>query len=92
MAIGVIWRPPIDQQTYDAIKEKVIDAAYGGGLRYHAAGQSGGGWCIIEVWDSDEGLDTFMRDTLNPAVEEVSKGQAPPMERPETFEVYFQGP
>jgi hypothetical protein len=26
MAIGVIWYPPVDQQTYDAVKEKALQA------------------------------------------------------------------
>jgi hypothetical protein len=92
MAIGAIWRPPIDRQTYDAVREKVTEAAISRGLRHHAAGESSSGWCIIEVWDSQEGLESFIRETLNPVVQEVSQGQAPPMERPETFEVYFEGP
>jgi hypothetical protein len=33
-----------------------------------------------------------MRESLNPAVQEVSGGQAPALERPTTFEVYFEGP
>ena len=31
-----------------------------------------------------------MRETLDPAVQEVGGGQAPPMEEPEVFEVYFE--
>jgi hypothetical protein len=92
MAIGVIWSPPIDKQTYDAIRERVMQAAVDAGGRFHAAGESPGGWRIIEVWESEEGLDRFIRDSLNPAVQEVSGGRAPEMERPEVFEVYFQGP
>jgi hypothetical protein len=45
---------------------------------------------IIEIWDSEEGLDRFIRDTLDPVVQEVSGGRAPRMERPEVFEVYFE--
>jgi len=40
----------------------------------------------------EEGLDAFIRDTLDPVVQEVSGGRAPRMERPTTFEVYFEGP
>jgi hypothetical protein len=90
MAIGVIWKPPIDAATYDAIKERVMQAAIDRGSRFHAAGESPSGWRIIEIWDSREGLEAFMRDSLDPAVQEVSGGQAPPMEEPEVFEVYFE--
>jgi hypothetical protein len=92
MAIGVIWSPPIDKQTYEAIKERVWQAGMDAGARFHAAGESPAGWRIIEVWESEEGLDRFIRDSLDPAVQEVSGGRAPHMERPEVFEVHFQGP
>ena len=90
MAIGVIWSPPIDAATYDAIKERVMQAAVDRGSRFHAAGESPSGWRIIEVWDSREGLEAFIRDSLEPAVQEVSGGQATQMEEPEVFEVYFE--
>jgi hypothetical protein len=91
MAIGAIWKPPVDQQTYDTVREKVFQAATDAGLRFHAAGNSSGGWRIIEVWESREGLDRFIDETLTPALDEVSGGQAPET-RPETFDVYFEGP
>ena len=90
MAIGAIWSPPIDAATYDAVKERVMQAAIDAGSRFHAAGPSPSGWRIIEIWDSEEGLDRFIRDTLDPGVPEVSGGRAPRMERPEVFEVYFE--
>jgi hypothetical protein len=92
MAIGAIWQPPVDAQTYDAVRERVFQAARDAGLRFHVAGESPAGWRIIEVWESREGLDGFIRDTLDPAIQEVSGGQAPRMEQPETFEVHFQEP
>jgi hypothetical protein len=59
MPIGVIWYPPVDQQAYDAIREKVFDASLDKGLRFHAAGEAEGSWRIIETWDSREGLGRF---------------------------------
>jgi hypothetical protein len=90
MAIGTIWQPPIDAATYDAVRDRVWQAAVDAGMRVHVAGPSPGGWRITEVWDSEEALDGFIRDHLDPAVHEVSGGRAPRMERPEVFEVYFQ--
>jgi hypothetical protein len=90
MAIGVIWTPEIDAATYDAIKERVMQGAIDRGSRFHAAGESPSGWRVIEVWDSREGLESFIRDVLGPAVQEVSEGQAPPLEPPEVFEVHFE--
>jgi quinol monooxygenase YgiN len=92
MAIGTIWKPPIDQQTYDAVNEKIPDeVAEQSGLRFHAAGESPGGWRVIEIWESREKLDAFIANTLRPAIAEVSGGQAPEFE-PEVFEVHVQFP
>jgi hypothetical protein len=44
MAIGAIWSPPIDAATYDAVKERVMQAAIDAGSRFHAAGPSPSGW------------------------------------------------
>jgi len=63
MAIGAIWSPPIDQQTYDEVKERFWQAGVDAGLRFHAAGESSAGWRVIEVWESLEGLDAFVRDS-----------------------------
>jgi hypothetical protein len=92
MAIGVIWTPPIDRDTYDATAEKVIGAATEKGLKFHAAGEADGAWKIIEVWDSREGLERFMRENLAPAIDEVSGGQAPTPEPDLVFEIHNQGP
>jgi hypothetical protein len=91
MAIGVIWQPPIDRQTYDAVKEKVFQAAQDNGCTFHAAGEFPGGWRIIEVWESRDGLDSFIRGALYPVIDEVSGGQAQHPE-PEVFDVHFQVP
>jgi quinol monooxygenase YgiN len=92
MAIGVIWYPPIDQETYDAISEKVIGQATENGLQLHAAGEGDGAWRIIEVWESREGLQRFRQEHLNPAVDEVSGGQAPTPEPEVVFDIHNQGP
>jgi quinol monooxygenase YgiN len=92
MAIGVIWNPPIDQEAYDAIAEKVFGSATEKGMRFHAAGEGDGAWRIIEVWDSREGLQRFIQEDLAAAAEEVSGGQAPTPEPEHIFDVHNQGP
>jgi hypothetical protein len=67
MTIGVVWYPPIDQQAYDAIREKVLQASLENGQQFHAAGEADGRWCIIEVWESRDGLERFIREDLAPA-------------------------
>jgi hypothetical protein len=65
----------------------VLEAAHpGGGLppgqTYHAAGPTDGGWLIAAVWDSRAAFDTFLHDTLLPALQNVQGGFAgPPQER-----------
>ena len=106
MPIGVIWYPPVDQQAYDAIREKVFDASLDKGLRFHAAGEAEGSWRIIETWDSREGLGRFIQEDLRaalvefeaiqgdlaPAVDEVSGGQAPTRGPELVFDIHFQNP
>jgi hypothetical protein len=92
MPIGIIWYPPVDQQAYDAIREKVFDASLDKGLRFHAAGEAEGSWRIIETWDSREGLGRFIQEDLAPAVDEVSGGQAPTPGPELVFDIHFQNP
>jgi hypothetical protein len=92
MAIGVIWRPAVDQQAYDAVRNRVLEAGQAGGMRFHAGGESPGGWRIFEVWDSQEALDRFMEETLHPAVAELGGGQVPAPVPDEVFDIYFQAP
>jgi quinol monooxygenase YgiN len=92
MAVGVIWYPPIDQQIYDAVRERVLQASADKGLQMHVAGEAEGNWRIIEVWESRDGLESFISEDLAPAIDEVSGGQAPTPEPELVFDVYFQGP
>jgi quinol monooxygenase YgiN len=92
MAIRVIWYPPVDQQTYDAVRERVMQAGAAQGMQMHAAGEAEGSWRIFEVWESRDGLESFMREDLHPAIDEANGGQAPPPEPELVFDLYFQGP
>lgn len=91
MSVGVIWYPPVDNQAYEAIREKVWQAGQDKGMKFHAAGEADGGWRIIEVWESRDGLEQFIREDLARAFEETGAQGAPP--QPEfVFDVVFQGP
>jgi hypothetical protein len=67
--------------------EAVLGAAHpGGGLPpgqlYHAAGPTEGGWLIAAVWDQKASFDSFLSETLLPALQKTSGGFAgPPQER-----------
>ena len=67
--------------------EAVVAAAHpdGGlpaGQTYHAAGPTDGGWLIAAIWDSEAAFDSFVQDTLMPALQNVQGGFAgPPQQR-----------
>ncbi|MGX9791823.1 hypothetical protein [Mycobacterium sp. MMS18-G62] len=89
MAVGVVWYPPIDQQTYDAVREKVLQASIDKGQQFHAAGQADGRWCIIEVWGSRDSLQRFLREDLGPAFEAIGLGEGDPPVPELVFDVHF---
>jgi hypothetical protein len=57
----------MSREMYDGMFQQV-----GGKLRVapgfiaHLAGPTAGGWSITEVWESQEALETFVRDTIAP--------------------------
>ncbi|HEX2285886.1 MAG TPA: hypothetical protein VHI10_13860 [Mycobacterium sp.] len=92
MAIGVIWYPPVDKQTYDTIREKVWQAGQDKGMKFHAAGEANGVWNIIELWESRDGFERFMREDLSRAFNELGGGQGETPQPESVFDVYYQGP
>jgi hypothetical protein len=92
MAIGVIWYPPVDQQAYEAIRDKVLPGGQEKGMRFHAAGEADGQWRIFEVWDSREGLDQFIREDLARAADEVSGGRGETPQPELVFDIHYQNP
>jgi hypothetical protein len=46
----------------------------------------------IEVWDSRDGLERFIREDLSSAVDEVSGGQAGTPQPELVFDIHFQQP
>jgi hypothetical protein len=92
MAVGVIWYPPIDRQTYDTVSDRVRETAASKGLRFHAAGEGDGAWRIIEIWESRDGLEDFIREDLAPTIDDVSGGQAPQPEPEVVFEIVNELP
>jgi hypothetical protein len=90
MAIGVIWHPPVDKQQYEAIRDKVFPGAQDKGLKFHAAGEADGGWRIVELWESRDGLERFIREDLARAFQE--RGEGAPPQPDSVFEIYYQGP
>ena len=84
MAVCIIqdWPEPETERatpSYDAITAKVQpQAGQAEGFVLHAAGWTGNGFRIIEIWDSMEGFERFMRDVVMPAVQQTPGADAKP--------------
>ena len=63
MAIGVITDVAgLTRQQYETLHEQVTPGNQAPpGLLYHAAGPSATGWCVVEVWESQEAIDRFFQ-------------------------------
>lgn len=77
MAIGLVMQfPGGNAETYDAVMEKLgLEGASGDwpqGIISHFAGAYPSGWCVVDVWESQDSFDAFMRDRLGPATQELS--------------------
>src|ERR1051325_9858655 len=76
MAIAVVQEWPGDEgdrstPNYDSLTERLQAGEPIDGLLVHAAGFSGQGFRIFEVWESEEHFQRFVRDRLMPLVGEV---------------------
>jgi hypothetical protein len=79
--------------NYDAVNERLNpEADKPAGLIVHTAGfdEDGGVFRILDVWESQEDADRFMRERLTPLVEEMLAGRpdAPPPSREASYELH----
>ena len=68
----LVDNPKGSQEMYDKVRAELgLENKPAGGI-FHAAGPSpNGGWRVIEVWESQEDADRFVRERLMPAWEAV---------------------
>lgn len=80
MAIAMLVdNPEGSQEIYDKVIAElgVTEKPLGGVL--HVAGPSPtGGWRVIEVWESEEDAERFLRERLLPAFKAVGVESPPP--------------
>lgn len=74
MAIGIIFDGNgMNQDQYEQVNQQASpNNRPPAGLLYHAAGPSDDGFCVIEVWESQEALQEFFAQHLGRALERAS--------------------
>lgn len=70
MAIGVISiGVGVTQAQYEQVLHQVMpNAEHPAGLAAHVAGPSANGWCVVELWESQDALDRFFQERLRHAL------------------------
>ncbi len=60
------------QQQYDQILDRLqLSGKPPPGQIFHVAGPIEGGWCVVDVWESQEAFDRFIQEKLGRALQEV---------------------
>ena len=88
MAFIRIVRPPsVDAEHYDLVGDRLrMVSDPPPGLISHAAGDHGGEWQIVEVWESEDYARRFDDERLTPTIE--SMGGRPPTSPIESYELH----
>jgi hypothetical protein len=73
MAVGIGMKfPEGSQEQYDEVFDRMgIRDEPPEGLVFHCAGPLDEGWSIIDVWESREHFDRFLKERLAPAAKEL---------------------
>jgi len=68
------------QERYDQVIETLQRAGIKAqGRIFHVAGpMEGGGWRVVEVWESQEAVNTFFQEVLGPALQAAGIAATPP--------------
>ena len=73
MAIGAIFEGNFSQAEYERVRDQVLPGnQLAPGLLYHMAGQGETGWCVVEVWESQEALQRFFDERLGQALQQAN--------------------
>lgn len=73
MAIVAVFQGNITQGQYEQVRDQVMPGNRAeSGLLYHVAGQSENGWCVVEVWESQEAIHRFFDQKLGRALQEAN--------------------
>ena len=76
--VGMIMTfPGVTQEQYEAVLQQLnLGGRMPPGGIFHAAGPIEGGWRVVDVWETQEAFDIFLREKLEQAM--LNAGMAPP--------------
>lgn len=87
MAIAMmVDNPNGSQEIYDRVRELLGLERPAGGVFHVAGPRPGGGWRVIEVWETEDDANRFFHERLKPAFEAVGVPGPPP--RPQLWPVH----
>ncbi len=74
MAIGLIFfGTGVTQAQYEQVRNEVAPGnKLPPGMLYHAGGPAQNGWRVVEVWESQEAADRFVKEKLGAALQKAS--------------------
>jgi hypothetical protein len=80
MAIAVISEVPQGTlDLYDAVNHKLEEGgmlAQEGHVFHCVGAMEGGGFRVLDVWETQEQYDNFSQNVLGPVIDEITEGQA----------------
>ena len=79
MAVGLIFNGKgVTQAQYEQVHKEVSpDNKLAPGMLSHAGGPSQDGWCVVEIWESQDALDRFFKEKLGAALERAKISMQP---------------
>lgn len=73
MAIVGIFEGDFSQTQYEQVREQVLPGnRLVPGLLSHVAGPGENGWCVVEVWESQEALQRHFDEGLSQALQQAN--------------------
>lgn len=73
MAIGIIFDGDITEAQYNQVRQQVApDNRVPPGMVSHHAGPTESGWCVVEIWESQEAAQQFFAEKLSQPLQQAN--------------------
>ncbi|MBO0778253.1 MAG: hypothetical protein J2P37_05425 [Ktedonobacteraceae bacterium] len=64
--------PGMTQQQYDKVMDLLqVNGSSPQGQLFHVAGPIENGWCVVDVWESQEAFEHYFQEKLGQALQEA---------------------